>query len=205
MKKPKIRELKEALASLISRPYTQRFPYVPHIPARRFRGLPEFNQAKCIGCTACAQVCPADAIEVTDTKEGTTGIRKLTHQADKCLFCGQCELNCPIKDGIKLSQKFDLAYFKPEEVQHSVEQELLICAACGNIIGTKKHIQWLVKKLGNLAFSQALMLSAIEEKLEIISEYEEKFNPPIQRTDTLKIVCPRCRRIAFLSDEKMEK
>lgn len=205
MRKPKLRELKEAFTSLFSRPYTSRFPYVPHVPARRFRGWPKYSQDKCIGCTGCFQVCPADAIEVTDTVEKTAGTRKLTHYADRCIFCGQCELNCPTKEGIKLSQEFDLAYFRPEEVQHSVEHQLLVCAACGGTIGTKKHIQWIARKLGNLAFSQAIMLSAIQEKLEIPSEYEEKLTPPIQRTDILKIICPRCRRIAFLSDEKMEK
>jgi NADH:ubiquinone oxidoreductase subunit F (NADH-binding)/NAD-dependent dihydropyrimidine dehydrogenase PreA subunit len=38
---------------------------------------------KCVGCTACARVCPANAI---------TGARKQTHVIDqtKCIKCGQC-------------------------------------------------------------------------------------------------------------------
>jgi hypothetical protein len=42
------------------------------------------------------------------------------------------------------------------------------------------------------------------KNLNIKTEYEEKFVPPIQRTDILKVVCPKCRRIAFISDEKKE-
>ena len=41
------------------------------------------DPAKCVGCTACARVCPATAI---------TGERKQTHVIDpvKCIKCGQC-------------------------------------------------------------------------------------------------------------------
>ncbi|RKY30056.1 MAG: 4Fe-4S ferredoxin, partial [Candidatus Omnitrophota bacterium] len=42
MKKPKLRELKEALTSLFTKPYTTKFPYQPHTPPKRFRGRPKF-------------------------------------------------------------------------------------------------------------------------------------------------------------------
>ena len=204
MKKPKLRELKEAFTSLFSRPYTTKFPYEPHIPAKRFRGRPKFNEETCIGCTGCAQVCPSNAIEVKDIVEGFSGKRTLTHFPDKCIFCGQCEANCPTKDGIKLTKEFDISYFKPEEIEkNSIEHQLLICENCKSIIGTKKHVLWIAKKLGNLAFSQPILISNVQEKLEIVSEVEEKVSPPIQRTDTLKVICPKCRRIAILSDEKV--
>ena len=45
---------------------------------------------KCIGCTKCARVCPADAI---------TGAVKQPHviDQDKCVKCGACAEACPVK------------------------------------------------------------------------------------------------------------
>jgi formate hydrogenlyase subunit 6/NADH:ubiquinone oxidoreductase subunit I len=202
MKKPKLRELKEAVKSLFSPSFTTKFPYQPHTPAKRFRGRPKFFEEHCIGCTACAQVCPADAIDVNDVVEGKKGTRTLVHNPDKCIFCGQCELNCPTKKGIQLTQEFDIAYFKLEEVLNSVEHELVICAHCGEIIGARKHIDWVLKKLGNKAFSQPILITQLMEDMEIPSEYEEKADHPTERTDITKIICPKCRRIAFLKDEE---
>jgi len=69
MKYPKLRELKEAVRALIKGPYTSKFPYKPHVPYERFRGRPKFNTEFCIGCTACAQVCPTGAIQFKDVSE----------------------------------------------------------------------------------------------------------------------------------------
>lgn len=203
MKKPKLRELKEAITSLFSKPYTTKFPFEPHKPSKRFRGKPKFDEEKCVGCGACAQVCPSNAIEVKDIIEEKKRI--LIHHPDKCIYCGQCEINCITDGGIKLTDQFDISYFKPEEVIDKVEHEIVLCENCGSVIGTKKHILWVANKLGNLAYSQPILLSAIQEKLGIVSEYEEKVIPPIQRTDILKIICPKCRRIAFISDEKIKE
>ncbi|HDD65060.1 MAG TPA: 4Fe-4S dicluster domain-containing protein, partial [Firmicutes bacterium] len=105
MKKPKLRELKEAITSLFSKPYTTKFPFEPHKPSKRFRGKPKFDEEKCVGCGACAQVCPSNAIEVKDIIEEKKRI--LIHHPDKCIYCGQCEINCITDGGIKLTDQFD--------------------------------------------------------------------------------------------------
>ena len=44
------------------------------------------DEAKCVGCGACADACPAEAIAVAD---------KATIDAAKCVDCGACEGACP--------------------------------------------------------------------------------------------------------------
>ena len=44
------------------------------------------DEAKCVGCGACAGACTAEAIAVAD---------KATVDAAKCVDCGACEGACP--------------------------------------------------------------------------------------------------------------
>ncbi|GAJ10677.1 unnamed protein product, partial [marine sediment metagenome] len=67
MKYPKLRELKEAITALIKGPYTTKFPKIPAPAAPAYRGKPEFSQEECVVCGACANVCPAKAIEIVET------------------------------------------------------------------------------------------------------------------------------------------
>lgn len=203
MKKPKIRELREALTSIISRPYTTKFPYREHVPFERFRGKPKFNPDKCVGCGACSIVCPASAIKLEDITDVNKPVRRLTHYSGICIFCGQCEANCIAdKLGIKLTKEFDIAYFRQGEDSHFVEHELVVCNCCGKIIGAKKHLIWTIRKIGHLSFAQGILLNVNQELLEIRSEIPEaKVEKPLKRTDIFKIICPQCRREAFLIDE----
>ncbi|MGI6595340.1 MAG: 4Fe-4S dicluster domain-containing protein [Candidatus Ratteibacteria bacterium] len=205
MKKPKIRELKEAVKGIFSRPYTTKFPYQPHTPPPRYRGKPEYYEEGCVGCGACFQVCSANAIDMIDNTEKGNPTRTLIQHPSKCIFCRECERNCITGEGIKLTQRFDIAYVDEEDVLSSVKHKLITCLYCGTVIGTEKHLRWVLKRIGNLGFAQPVLLSQLMEELQVKTEYEEKGVPPIQRTDMLKVVCPKCRRIAFISDEKKEK
>ena len=205
VKKPKIRELKEAVKGIFSKPYTTDFPYKLHIPPLRYRGKPEYNRDICVGCGACFQVCPAKAIEMVDKIENHTATRILIQHPSQCIFCGECERNCITKEGIKLTTKFDIAYFNEKDTLDSIEHKLIVCQYCGTIIGSEKHLQWVLKRIGNLGFAQPVLLTQLTETLKIKTDFEEKVVSPIQRTDMLKIVCPKCRRIAFISDEKKER
>jgi hydrogenase-4 component H len=206
MKKPKIRELVEALRSLFSKPYTTKFPEVPHVPFERFRGKPQFNFEKCVGCGACAIVCPAGAIKLEDIRQGSTAKRRLTHYSGICIFCGQCEANCIAdKSGIKLTKEFDLAYFSQGDDSHFIEHDLVVCQSCGRIIGAKKHLVWAIRKIGHLSFAQGILLNINQEIIQVKSEIPEtKVEKPLQRTDIFKIICPQCRREAFLIDESIK-
>ncbi|MDP3789351.1 MAG: 4Fe-4S binding protein, partial [Candidatus Omnitrophota bacterium] len=82
MKKPKIREIIEAIKALIKGPYTNGYPFKPHIPHKRFRGMPEYTKEGCIGCTACKYVCPSDAIEFLDSLKTNPPVRKMVLNYD---------------------------------------------------------------------------------------------------------------------------
>ncbi len=201
MRYPKLRELREAIKALIKGPYTSRFPYQPHIPYERFRGRPEFNEEFCIGCTACVQVCPARAIEFKDSIENKKAQRMFTVYWDLCIFCGQCQGNCPTNKGIILSSKFDLATTgKREELRQTIEKELMLCECCGDIIAPRDQILWVALRLGPLCFSNASLMLFYLSNLNLVSKEDTSLTLDLElmRSDRIKILCPRCRREAVL-------
>lgn len=199
MRKPKLRELKEAITALISGPYTSKFPFKPHTPPKTFRGKPKYDQDKCVGCGACFEICPAEAITLEDIVTEGKAVRKLTHYADICIFCGQCQAACITKEGIVLSQDYDLAVFDRKDAQHSVEKDLVLCQSCGAVVGCRDHIKWVSDKLGVLSYSNpTLFLSGLKN----LFLAEEEATPLASggRSDRFKITCAKCRRqIVFRS------
>ncbi|RKY33318.1 MAG: 4Fe-4S ferredoxin [Candidatus Omnitrophota bacterium] len=197
MKKPKLRELKEAIAALIKGPYTSKFPFQPHKPFERFRGRPEFHEEDCTGCGACFQVCPAKAIEMVEQD----GKRVLTVHWDMCIFCGQCQANCLTAKGIMLSNEFDLATTgKREDLKQTIEKELIRCECCGEVIAPRDQILWVAKKLGPLCFSNpSLMLFYLRNLgLSPKEDFPPRKENEFKRADRIKILCPRCRRQVIL-------
>lgn len=67
---------------------------------KEFRYLPDvstlrYDPDKCVGCGACAQVCPHQVLSAP-VREGEQG-RKRARLLDRdgCMECGACALNCP--------------------------------------------------------------------------------------------------------------
>ena len=52
-----------------------------------FRGLPKINKKNCGKCGRCRDLCPVDAVS----------LKPLSIDMGKCLFCGDCERECPEK------------------------------------------------------------------------------------------------------------
>jgi len=197
MKYPKLRELKEAIRSLFSKPYTSKFPYQPHKPYERFRGKPEFHEDDCVGCGACYQVCPTGAIEIQDLKDK----RVLTVHWDICIACGQCQANCLTEKGIILSNEFDLTTTEDRKaLKQEIKKDLLLCACCGEKIAPRDQIAWVVKKLGPLVFSNASLMLFYLQQLNLALKEKPSLNKNNEflRFERVKILCPNCRRQAVL-------
>ena len=203
MKLPKIRELIEAIKALIKGPYTSKFPVKPHVAHPNFRGQPKFNDEKCVGCLACKEVCPVNAIDYKDIADGSNSIRKMIHYTDTCIFCGECEAAC-ISDheGIKLSNDWELSFFERKDALETIDKALALCEICGDPIACKDHLKWISEKLGELTYSSPTLYLARLRSLGIVDkDIISALKNQRGRSDRVKILCARCRRKTTLTTE----
>ena len=194
MRKPKLRELGEAVKAVIVGPYTSKFPAEMPIVPQRYRGKPCYDENECVGCGTCALVCPAKAITMEDSPDTKT--RRITCRYDVCIFCGTCEANCITEKGITLSNEFELSDLKRDAMQEQVDKELLICEACDEIIGAVDHVRWVARKLGALAFGNPLLMLTSLQSIGSADEMPrtDKDQVPLKRGDRIRILCPKCRQ-----------
>jgi len=104
--------LPTVIKNLLSKPATRRYPYVKRPPFPGARGKIQFDMEKCDLCTACARVCPANAIIVD--KEAKT----IKYDPFACIYCGNCVDACP-KDAITMD-----IYYSPPAPEKSQETML---------------------------------------------------------------------------------
>lgn len=198
---PKMRELKEAIGSLFSAPYTTRFPAdmtAVDLPDG-FRGTPKFDPDTCVGCGACVQVCPTRAIDVIDDREGKK--RQFRVDYTRCMNCGQCEEKCITESGIALTKDFAVVLMDKSDASafDSVEKELVICESCGAIIGCRDHLKWIKDRLGAKAYAHPNLLLVTQEQFSGLGPSEIKNR--IRREDQIKQVCAKCRYQIVVTDE----
>ena len=197
MRWPKLRELKEAVIAVFSPRFTTRFPAKPCVVPEKYRGKPEFDLDACIGCGACVNVCPTNALTMFDDIDAETPVRKITLRYDACIFCGNCDDNCTTEDGIKLSNEWDLATLDRDATVETHDFELQLCEKCNAIIGTKKHLIWLYEKLGPLAYTNPSLLLAKSGQLNAKPEEPAPQPQPgkttAQASDFTRVLCPKCK------------
>ncbi len=188
------RILKQVLQSLLSPPFTTRYPDAPYEPVESFRGRPRFDESGCIGCGACAEVCPPKCIDVTDDLGASPPVRRLVQHLDACIWCGQCERYCPTQQGIRLSCEYDCTAFAPEDFEERVEKELVLCEVCGKVVAPRDQLRRLADELGPLAFANPTLLMVVGRDLGLVDPGVRSHDGEIRRSERMAIQCPRCRR-----------
>jgi len=176
--------------------FTTRFPATPCEVPERYRGKPEFDTDTCVGCGACVNVCPTNALTLTEDIDSNPPVRKITLRYDTCIFCSNCSENCTTEDGIKLSCEWDLATLDRDSTVETKEYELQLCEKCGAVIGTKKHLVWLYEKLGPLAYTNPSLL--IAKSSELTAKPEDVEQPAqgdraAEAGDFMRILCAKCK------------
>ncbi len=141
------------------------YPLKPMPAPPRFRGRPAIDGDKCLGCGACAQVCPPRLITVTD--EGMT--RSISLNYSRCTYCARCQEICPT-GSIRCSEEFETATSDREDLSVSVALRLVRCKECGTPFITERLLAKMAEE-----FSPAWM----KQKLELPAWFEW---------------CPECRR-----------
>ena len=196
MKLPKLREVREALGSLFSRPYTTRFPGAPFTPARQYRGRPHYRADDCVGCGACVQVCPGGALALED--DPAAGQRILSIDPAHCIQCGQCEEKCLTGKGISLANETIPSMFRRDELRETIEKELVRCESCGGIVAARDHLLWLARRLGPRAYANPALLLVKEACDEGIPAVPARTD--FRREDHYRLLCSSCRHRVVVSD-----
>jgi hydrogenase-4 component H len=120
-------KLREAWICLKAGRVTLPYPFAPHDPLPGFRGKITLDSDACFGCGGCANVCPAGVIVVHDRDQHT---RVLEFFWRRCTYCGRCEEVCP-EGAITLSQQFETATNRPEDMYIRLELFMGTCQRCG--------------------------------------------------------------------------
>jgi hydrogenase-4 component H len=128
-------KIKEAVICLGAGRVTLPYPFAPANPAPDFRGLPEVDVAKCIGCGGCVSVCPPNLISVQDRGPEAT----FTWTRARCTYCGRCAEVCP-EEAVTMSQSFETATDNLDDLTLTVEVFMASCNRCGRCYKTQTPI-----------------------------------------------------------------
>ena len=121
--------LKDILESFYKKPATQMYPEERIAPPERYRGALSFDPELCTGCSLCVKDCPSNAIQLVILDRAAKRY-VLTYHRDRCVYCGQCVVNCKFKwmgmsnedwEHAVLEKEFTVLYGKDDDIARFVE------------------------------------------------------------------------------------
>ncbi len=134
-----------------------------------FRGLPEFDAEKCVGCGACANSCPTGAMSFEDLEAD----RAVRVNYGLCVYCATCEEICP-EEAVKLTGEYRAWFKSKEEMLKGIEVPLRKCANCGRPYTTDRHLEACMRRL--------------------LERSGRVYEPLLEELKKLVSLCPDCRR-----------
>ena len=122
-----------AIKNLFKRPVTVRYPAekLDVFPVEgispRYRGIHVNDLDKCIGCSSCERICPANAIimELPEGKEDVKKEYRPTMDYGRCCFCAFCVDVCPTTS-LKMSREYDFTVAAPMSMRDGAEVEYVM-------------------------------------------------------------------------------
>jgi len=150
------------------RPKTIPYPRLPSVPPEGFRGKPEFDAQKCVGCGACAQTCPTGAISVIDEPE-----RSIRVWYGKCSFCGRCQDVCP-EEAVRLTSQYELAVFDKNQATADIKIEFEACPNCGNKFIPAPQLKKSFERMGPTVEKRKISYEDLRSLDRVCSSCREK-------------------------------
>jgi len=135
-------KFQEMMVGLRAGRVTLPYPDQPAPAPAGFRGRPVFDAARCIGCAACANNCPAREILVVDVCQE---IRILQYLGRRCTYCGRCADLCPEK-AITMSREFETATDRIGDIGQRLELFMSTCQRCGRCFREPSALERLQMK-----------------------------------------------------------
>lgn len=123
---------------------TKKYPFEPIEVPEGFRGKPSIDVERCIGCGACVNACPPNALRTEVDVE--KAVKRIILFLGLCIFCGRCQDVCPA-DAIKLTREFELSSLKIEDLYQIVELKMAKCEICGRPYATIRQVLFTVKNV----------------------------------------------------------
>lgn len=151
-----------------------------HATPEGYRGDPHVDRETCIGCSACANVCPADAIEILD--EGARRIVRFRREA--CVFCGTCQDVCPT-ESVTL-RAGDPAWYRAKGA--SISEAGLPqarCAICGAPHMPEAQLSWAMRRVEERRRLDAADREALRRRLDVCAACRRSRIPDVREAKRL--------------------